>query len=61
MFTTQEAVNAEISYRLEQARDAALRAQVRRPSLLRRLFSKATTPRTGPRVVTRGTPVSARI
>jgi hypothetical protein len=60
MFTTQEAVNAEISYRLEQARDAALRAQVRRPSLLHRLFSR-TTPRTGPRVVRRGTPVSARI
>jgi len=59
MFTTQEAVNAEISYRMEHARDAALRAQVRRPSLLRRLLTRS--PRTGPRVVTRGTPLSARI
>lgn len=59
MFTTQEAVNAEISYRMERARDAARRAQVQRPSLLRRLFAKA--PSTGPRVVTRGTPLSARI
>jgi hypothetical protein len=60
MFTTPEAVTAEISYRMEQAHDAALRAQVERPSLLRRLFSTRS-PRTGPRVVTRGTPLSARI
>jgi hypothetical protein len=59
MLITQEFVNAEMGYRLERARDAALRAQVQRPSLLRRLFSKA--PRTGPRVVRRGTPLSARI
>lgn len=59
MLITQEFVNAEMSYRLERARDAALRAQVRRPSLLRRLFARS--PRTGPRVVTRGTPLSARI
>ncbi len=60
MFTTQEAITAEISYRMEQAQDAALRAQVARPSLLTRLFSKKS-PRPGPRVVTRGTPLSARI
>ena len=60
MFTTQEAVTAEISYRMERAHDAALRAQVERPSLFQRLFSKKA-PRTGPRVVTRGTPLSARI
>jgi hypothetical protein len=60
MFTTQEAVTAEISYRMERARDAARSAQVARPSLLSRLFSKKS-PRTGPRVVTRGTPLSARI
>lgn len=59
MFITQEAITAEISYRREQARDAAARAQVRRPSLLRRLLTK--TQRTGPSVVTRGRPVSARI
>lgn len=59
MFTTQEVVTAEINYRLEQAREAARRAQVERPSLLRRLFAKA--PRTGPRAVSRGTPLSARI
>jgi hypothetical protein len=59
MFITQESITAEIDYRLEQARDAAVRAQVQRPSLLRRLLTKS--PRTGPRVVTRGTPLSARI
>ncbi|MBB4907627.1 hypothetical protein [Actinophytocola algeriensis] len=60
MFTTQEAIAAEISYRMERAQDGALRAQVERPSLLRGLFSKKA-PRTGPRVVTRGRPLSARI
>lgn len=59
MFTTQEAVTAEISYRMEQAHHAALRARLRRPSLLRRLLAKA--PRSGPRVVTRATALSARI
>lgn len=59
MFVTQEVVTAEINYRLEQAHDAARRAQVERPSLLHRLFTK--TPRSGPRAVTRGTPLSARI
>ena len=59
MFTTQEVVNAEISYRLEQARDSARRAQVRRPSLLARLFAR--TPRARSTVVTRGRPASARI
>lgn len=59
MFTTQEAITAEISYRMERAHDAAVRAQVQRPSLLRRLLTKS--PRTGPKVVTRGTPQCARI
>jgi hypothetical protein len=59
MFTTPEAVQAEIGYRMEQARDAAQRARVRRPSLLRRLLAR--TPRTGPAVITRGRPLSARI
>ena len=59
MFTTQEVVNAEISYRLEQARDAARRAQVERPSFFGRLFARA--PRTRSSVITRGRPVSARI
>jgi hypothetical protein len=60
MFTTQEAVNAEISYRLERAEHAALTAQVRRPSLVRRLFTN--TPKTRPSsAITRGTPLSARI
>ncbi len=59
MFTTQEVVNAEISYRLERARDAARRAQAGRPSFLARLFAR--TPRTRSTVVTRGRPVSARV
>lgn len=59
MFVTQEAVNAEISYRLEQARHAALVAQVRRPSLARRLFTH--TPKARSSLITRGTPLSARI
>lgn len=59
MFTTQEVVNAEISYRMEQARDAARRAQVSRPSFLARLFTR--TPRARSTVVTRGRPASARI
>lgn len=59
MFVTQEAVNAEISYRMERARHAALAAQVRRPSLFRRLFPA--TPKARPSVITRGTPLSARI
>ncbi|MGB3440166.1 MAG: hypothetical protein WBA97_15580 [Actinophytocola sp.] len=60
MFITQEAVKAEISYRMERADAAATRAQVRRrPSLLRRLLTKA--PRTGPRMAARGRPVSAQI
>lgn len=58
MFTTQEVVNAEVNYRLEQARDAARRAQFRRPSLLARLFTRA--PRARSAVITRGRPVSAR-
>ncbi|GAB1509364.1 hypothetical protein [Actinophytocola sp. KF-1] len=60
MFTTQEAVNAEISYRLEQARHAARGAQVRRPSFVRRLFTKRS-PRARSSVITRGRPLSARI
>ena len=59
MFVTQEAVNAEISYRMERAHHAALAARVRRPSLLRRLFTS--TPKARPSVITRGTPLSARI
>jgi hypothetical protein len=59
MFTTQEVVNAEISYRLEQARDAARRAQIQRPSFLRRLFTR--TPRARSTVVTRGRPASAQV
>ena len=58
MFATQEVVNAEMSYRLEQARDSARRAQVRRPSLFARLFTR--TPRTTSTVITRVRPVSAR-
>lgn len=59
MFTTQEAVAAEIDYRLEQARHAALRAQFRRPSLLRRLLTRA--PKSRTTVLTRGAALSARI
>ena len=59
MFTTQEVVAAEINYRMEQAHDAARRAQFRRPSFLSRLFTR--TPRARSSVVTRGRPVSARI
>ncbi|MFC4855692.1 hypothetical protein [Actinophytocola glycyrrhizae] len=55
MFTTQEAISAEISYRMELAGDAALRARVRRPSLLRRLLTKAPG---APKVVARATPLS---
>jgi hypothetical protein len=58
MFTTQEVVTAEISYRMEQAHDAARRAQVRRPSLLSRLFTRSSV-RSEPRVVPRGRPLSA--
>jgi hypothetical protein len=60
MFTTPEAVNAEISYRRELAHDAAVVAQVRRPSRLRRLLTR-TLRRTGPGMVTRGRPLSAGI
>jgi hypothetical protein len=60
MFTTQEVVNAEISYRMEQARDAARRAQVQRPSFFGRLFTKRA-PRARSSVITSGRPVSARI
>lgn len=59
MFVTQEAINAEISYRMERAQHAALAAQVGRPSFLRRLFPA--TPKARPSVITRGTPLSARI
>lgn len=59
MFVTQEAINAEISYRMERAQRAALATQVRRPSLIRRLFPN--TPKARPSVITRGTPLSARI
>lgn len=58
MFTTQEAVTAEMNYRMERARDAARRAQFDRPSLVRGLFTRA--PRTRSTVVTRGVPLSAR-
>ncbi|MFI7678102.1 hypothetical protein [Actinophytocola sp. NPDC049390] len=59
MFITQEVVSAEMSYRMEQARDAARRAQVQRLSFFSRLFTRA--PRARSTVVTRGRPVSARI
>lgn len=57
MFLTQEVINAEMNYRLELARDAARRAQVRRPSPLHRLLARV--PRTGPRMIMRGGPRSA--
>jgi hypothetical protein len=60
MITTPEAVQAEIGYRMEQARDAALGARTGRPSLLRRLFTKAAA-RPAPSAVPRARPLSARI
>lgn len=62
MFTTPEVIDAEIGYRLELARDAARRALVARPSLLRRLWSRTPRVPSTPRAtITRDGPLSAGV